>query len=157
MGSQRSQVVGVVVHVVTVAGLSGASVPAPVVGDDAVAVAQEEQHLVVPIVGRKRPAMAENDRLARTPILEKDLRAIGRSDRAHALLPPLVWTLTPKRANRQPKTKPISGLRPVPVAPLSTLSEAWAARCAARRPRSCSTGPCSRSTRTRSRLITKAM
>ena len=38
MGSQRSQVVGVVVHVVTVAGLRGASVPAPVVGDDAVAM-----------------------------------------------------------------------------------------------------------------------
>jgi hypothetical protein len=38
MGSQRSQVVGVVVHVVTVAGLRGASVPAPVMGDDAVAV-----------------------------------------------------------------------------------------------------------------------
>jgi hypothetical protein len=33
MGSQRRQVVGVVVHVVTVAGLRGASVPAPVMGD----------------------------------------------------------------------------------------------------------------------------
>jgi hypothetical protein len=38
MGSQRSQVVGLVVHVVTVAGLRGASVPAPIMGDDAVAV-----------------------------------------------------------------------------------------------------------------------
>ena len=38
VGGQRRQVVGVVVHVVTVAGLRGASVPAPVVGDDAVAV-----------------------------------------------------------------------------------------------------------------------
>ena len=38
MGSQRGQVVGVVIHVVTVAGLRGASVPAPVMGDDAVAV-----------------------------------------------------------------------------------------------------------------------
>ena len=36
MGRKRSQVVGVMVHVVTVAGLRGASVPAPVVGDDAV-------------------------------------------------------------------------------------------------------------------------
>ncbi len=38
MCGQRAHVVGVVVHVVTVAGLSGAAVPAPVVGDDAVAV-----------------------------------------------------------------------------------------------------------------------
>ena len=38
MRGHRSQVVGVVVHVVTVAGLSRASVPAPVMGDDAVAV-----------------------------------------------------------------------------------------------------------------------
>ena len=38
MGSQCRQVVGVMVHVVTVAGLRGASVPAPVMGDDAVAV-----------------------------------------------------------------------------------------------------------------------
>jgi len=51
MGSHGSQVVGVVIHVVTVAGLRGASVPAPVVGDDAVAVLQEEQHLGVPVVG----------------------------------------------------------------------------------------------------------
>ena len=35
---QRRQVVGVVVHVVAVADLGGAAVPAPVVGDDAVAV-----------------------------------------------------------------------------------------------------------------------
>src|SRR6202022_923972 len=59
------------------------------------------QHLGVPIVARKRPAVAENNRLARTPVLVEDLRAIGRSDRAHVLLPPLVWPLTPKPANWQ--------------------------------------------------------
>ena len=90
MCSQCSQVVGVMVHVVTVAGLRGASVPAPVMGDDAVAVPQEEQHLGIPIIGRKRPTMTEHNRLARPPILVEDLRAIGRGDRAHALLPPLV-------------------------------------------------------------------
>ena len=95
MGGQRSEVVGVVVHVVTVAGLRGASVPAPVMGDDAVAVLEEEQHLGVPVVGRQRPAMAEDDRLARAPVLVEDLRAVGRGDRGHAL-PPLVWALTPK-------------------------------------------------------------
>jgi hypothetical protein len=38
MGSQRSQIVGVLVHVVTVAGLRGAPAPAPVMGDDKIAV-----------------------------------------------------------------------------------------------------------------------
>ncbi len=38
MGGHRSQVVGVVVHVVTAAGLRGASVPTPVMGDNTVAV-----------------------------------------------------------------------------------------------------------------------
>ena len=38
MGSQCRQIVGVVVHVVTIAGLRGAAVPAPIMGDNAVAV-----------------------------------------------------------------------------------------------------------------------
>ena len=100
MGRQRRQVVGVVVHVVTVAGLRGAAVPAPVMGDDAVAVLQEEQHLGVPVVARKRSAVTEDDRLARAPVLVEDLRVIGRRDRAHAL-PPLVWALPPKRPHGQ--------------------------------------------------------
>jgi hypothetical protein len=67
MGSQGSEVVGVVVHVVTVAGLRGALVPTPVMGDDAVALPEEEQHFGVPVVGRKRPAVAENDRVGPSP------------------------------------------------------------------------------------------
>ena len=63
MGSQRGEVVGVMVHVVAVAGLGRASVPSPVVSDDAVAMLEEEQHLGVPIVAREGPAVAENDRL----------------------------------------------------------------------------------------------
>jgi hypothetical protein len=85
LGSQRSQIVSVVVHVVTVAGLRRASVPPTVMGDDAVAVLQEEQHLGIPVISRERPAVAEDDRLARAPVLEEDLRAIGRGDRLHAL------------------------------------------------------------------------
>ena len=47
---QRGEVVGVVVQVVPAGGLGGAAVAAPVVGDDPVALGQEEQHLVVPVV-----------------------------------------------------------------------------------------------------------
>ena len=50
---QAGKVVGVVVHVVALTGLRGAAVPAPVMGDHAVAVVQEEHHLGVPVVGRQ--------------------------------------------------------------------------------------------------------
>ena len=83
------EVVRVVVHVVTVAGLRRASVSAPVMGDHSVALRQEEQHLVVPVISRQRPAVAEHDRLARTPVLVEDLRAVAGGDRAHCPLPPL--------------------------------------------------------------------
>jgi hypothetical protein len=52
MCCQRREIVGVVVHVVAVAGLSGSPVAAPVMGDDAIAVGEEEQHLRIPVVGR---------------------------------------------------------------------------------------------------------
>jgi hypothetical protein len=41
---------GVVVHVVAVADLARTAVSAPVMGDDAIAVRDEEEHLVVPVV-----------------------------------------------------------------------------------------------------------
>jgi hypothetical protein len=91
MCGQRGQVIGVMVHVVTIAGLRGAAVPTPVVGNDPVAMVQEEQHLAVPVVSRKRPAMTEHDCLARPPVLVEDLRAIGSGDRAHSQGPPPVW------------------------------------------------------------------
>jgi hypothetical protein len=72
----RSQVVGVMVHVVPVGDRGGTPVPAPVVGDHAVAVVQEEQRLGVPVVGGQRPAVTEHDRLARTLVLEEDLDAV---------------------------------------------------------------------------------
>ena len=49
----RAQVGGVVVHVMAVAGLGGAAVPAAVVRDHAVALLQEEQQLVVPVIRRR--------------------------------------------------------------------------------------------------------
>src|SRR5215207_9855067 len=78
---QRRHVVGVVVHVVTVAGLRGAAVSAAVVRDDAIAVLEKEQHLGVPVIRRERPAMAEDDRFALTPVLVEDLCPVARRDR----------------------------------------------------------------------------
>ena len=53
-------VVGVVVHVVAAAGLSGASMSAPINCDDTITFRGEEQHLRVPIIRGKRPTVAEH-------------------------------------------------------------------------------------------------
>ena len=83
MRGQRRQVVGIMIHVVAVGGLAGAAMAAAVMGDDAIAVIEEEQHLRVPVIGRQRPAMAEDDRLTVAPILVIDLGAVLGRDRGH--------------------------------------------------------------------------
>ena len=64
------------VHVVADRGLCGTAVPAAIMGDDAVAVAQEEHHLGVPVVCGKRPAMVKEERLTGAPILVVNLCAV---------------------------------------------------------------------------------
>ncbi len=51
MRGDGREVVGIVVHVMAVAGLAGAAVAAAVMGDDAIAVIEEDQHLGVPVIG----------------------------------------------------------------------------------------------------------
>jgi hypothetical protein len=53
------------------------------VGDDAVALPQEKQHLIVPIVGAQRPSVMEHDGLTSAPILVEDFGAVLRRDHAH--------------------------------------------------------------------------
>ena len=53
MRRHRRQVVGIVIHVVAVADLTGSAMAAAVMGDDAIAVIEEEQHLRVPVIGRQ--------------------------------------------------------------------------------------------------------
>src|SRR5690606_16386805 len=78
----RGQVVGIVVHVVAVPGLAGAAVAAAVVGDHAIAVGGEEQHLRFPAVRVQRPAVAEGDHRAvlRAPVLVVQAHAVGGDD-----------------------------------------------------------------------------
>jgi hypothetical protein len=47
-----------------------------IMGDDPVALCQEEQHLAVPVIGAQRPAMMEHDWLALAPILVEDFGAV---------------------------------------------------------------------------------
>ena len=66
---ERRQVVGVGVHVVAVPGLARSAVAAAVVGDAAIAVGGQKDHLVFPGVGAQRPAVAEDDGLPAAPVL----------------------------------------------------------------------------------------
>ena len=71
---------------VAVAHLCRAAMAAPVVGDDAVATLEEEQHLGVPVIGRQRPAVTEDNRLARAPVLVEDLDTVGCGEYGHVPL-----------------------------------------------------------------------
>ena len=73
------------IHVMAATGLRGTAMSAPVVGDDAIAVIEEEQHLRVPIIGRQRPAVAEHDGLTLAPVLVIDRRAVFRCNCAHVI------------------------------------------------------------------------
>src|SRR5947199_8449804 len=63
------QIVGIVVHVVSVAGLSRAPMSAPISCNDAETFAVEKKHLSVPVIGRQRTAVAEHEWLPYASIL----------------------------------------------------------------------------------------
>src|SRR5205823_10836124 len=79
---QSRKVVGIVIHVMAVARLGGPAVASSVMGDDAIALFEEEQHLRVPVIGRQRPTMAEDDGLSFAPIfiIDVDVSSIFFSD-----------------------------------------------------------------------------
>src|SRR3989475_2456617 len=82
MRGQRRKVVGIVIHVMAVARLGGPAMASSVMGDDAIALFEEEQHLRVPIIGRQRPAVAEHDGLTFAPVLiiDVDVSSVFFSD-----------------------------------------------------------------------------
>src|SRR5690242_20255180 len=67
------QIVGIVVHVMSVAGLTRATVSPAISRDNAIAFAEEKKHLRVPIVRRERPSVAEDNRLSATPVFIIDV------------------------------------------------------------------------------------
>jgi hypothetical protein len=87
MRRKRSEVVGIVVHVVAVIDLRRTPVTTAIVCDNAKAATKEEHHLGVPVVGRKRPPVAEHDRATRTPIFVVDLYSVGGCNVVHRGVP----------------------------------------------------------------------
>src|SRR5260370_42276791 len=57
------QIVSVMVHVMSVAGLTRATMSAAISRNDAIAFAEKKKHLRVPIIRRERPAVTEDNRL----------------------------------------------------------------------------------------------
>src|SRR4029453_8081878 len=76
------QIIGIMVHVMSVAGLRRAAMPAAISRNDAIAFGEEEKHLRVPIVRAQRPAVAEHDGLAFTPVfvIDVDVSSVFFSD-----------------------------------------------------------------------------
>src|SRR5207249_6199900 len=67
------QIVGIVVHVVSAASLSRATMSAPISCNDAETFAEEKKHLRVPIIRRERPAVTEHNRLPAAPVFIIDV------------------------------------------------------------------------------------
>ena len=67
------QIVGIMVHVVSAAGLSRAAMSAPISRNDAITFAEEKKHLRVPIIRRERPAVTEHNRLPAAPVFIIDV------------------------------------------------------------------------------------
>jgi hypothetical protein len=76
MRRQGRKVVGIVIHVMTLARLAGPAMATAVMRDHAIAMTEEEQHLCIPVVGRQRPAMAEHNGLTFAPVLVENLNAV---------------------------------------------------------------------------------
>ena len=83
MCRKRRQVIRIMVHIVSIAYLRRASMPTSIMRYHAIALPQEEQHLVVPVIGRKRPPMAEHNWLPGTPVLVKNLNSVFGCDGRH--------------------------------------------------------------------------
>src|SRR3981081_72421 len=83
MRGDSREIIGIMIHIVTVGRLRRTPVTPTVMRDDAKAVVQEKHHLGVPIVRAQRPAVREDDWLALAPVFVIDLRTVFGRYHAH--------------------------------------------------------------------------
>src|SRR6266481_5892743 len=76
------QIIGIVIHVMSAAGLTRATMSASISRNDTIAFAEEKKHLRVPIIRRERPAVTEHNRLSAAPvfIIDVDVLSVFFSD-----------------------------------------------------------------------------
>src|SRR4029450_6532944 len=77
------QIVGVVIHIVAVAGLRRATVSASIGRAHPITFGEEEQHLRIPVVRTQGPPVAKYDRLSATPVFIVDLYSVFGCDVTH--------------------------------------------------------------------------
>jgi hypothetical protein len=75
-----------VIHIVTVGRLARASMAAAIMGDDPIAVIQEEKELRVPIIGGERPAVRKHDGRPAAPVFVKYRNSVFGRDVTHRLI-----------------------------------------------------------------------
>lgn len=82
-------VIGIMIHVMTVPHLAGTSMTTPVVRDDPEPLVHEKQHLSIPVVAGERPAVVEEDHfsLFRPPVLIENVNAIAGCYVTHIVSP----------------------------------------------------------------------
>src|SRR5580704_5826648 len=90
MFGQRGQIVGVMIHIMSVSGLGGTPMSAAVVRYDAITMLEKEQHVGVPIISRQRPAVAKHDGLPFAPVLVIDLCSVFGGDGCHGNAPSIL-------------------------------------------------------------------
>src|SRR6202021_140909 len=98
----RERICGVI-HFMALSRLAGAPMTASIMGDDAIAVTEEEQHLRLPVIGRQRPAVREHHRLPLAPVLVVDLDAVLGLDRRHGEVSS-VWVPSFRDTPRSPSS-----------------------------------------------------
>src|SRR5262245_46599058 len=97
------KVVGVGVKVIAVPWLTRSAMSAAIMGDAAIAVGGQEEHLVLESVRAEWPAVAEHDGLPRAPVVEIDFSPVLGGDGAHVVL--LRWVAPPfGRTSRPSRT-----------------------------------------------------
>jgi len=85
MFDDSGSVGGVVFHVVAAADLARPAMAAPVMGDDAVALLDEEEHLRIPVVTAQGSAVMKDDRLTGAPVLVEDMCSVFGCDCRHGI------------------------------------------------------------------------
>src|SRR5271156_979336 len=98
------QIVGPGVDIVAGSRLIGIAVTPPVMGDSAVTLVIEKQHLCFPRRTGQRPAVRENDRRSRAPVTIVNRSTVTGSDLGHRISPSLIERLNAK-ASRDEHTR----------------------------------------------------
>ena len=80
---QLGEIVGVGVHIVAAPWLTRTAVTAPVMGDAAISMRSEKEHLVFKRIRGERPAVTEDHRLPGAPVIVVNLRTVFGCECTH--------------------------------------------------------------------------